>query len=62
MAVHVTFTTTRTLCPPVTMNNVLIPMQTDVKYLGLHLDQRLTWRKYIRTKRHLLYVELRGIY
>jgi hypothetical protein len=24
--------------------NVLIPMQTDIKYLGLHLDKRLTWR------------------
>jgi hypothetical protein len=62
MSVHVTFTTTRKLCPPVTMNNVLIPMQTDVKYLGLHLDQNLTWRKHIRTKRHQLNLELRGIY
>jgi hypothetical protein len=26
----------------VSMNNILIPMQTDVKYLGLHLDQHLT--------------------
>jgi len=32
-SVHVTFTTKRTICPPVTMNNVLIPMQPDVKYL-----------------------------
>ena len=29
-SVHVTFTTKRTLCPPVTTNIVLIPMQPDV--------------------------------
>jgi hypothetical protein len=28
----------------VTMHNTPIPMQTDVKYLELHLDQRLIWR------------------
>jgi hypothetical protein len=33
------------------MSNVQIPTATETKYLGLHLDQRLTWRKYIQTKR-----------
>jgi hypothetical protein len=37
-------------------------MQTDVKHLGLHLDQRLTWRTHIRTKRHHLNLKLRGMY
>jgi histone H2A len=35
--VHVTFTNKRTLCPPLTMNNVLIPMQTDVKSVDRQL-------------------------
>ena len=61
-SIHVTFITKRTLCPPVAMNNVLIPIQTEVKYLGLHLDQRLTWRTRIRTKRHHLNLKLRGMY
>jgi hypothetical protein len=39
------------MCPPVTMNNVQIPTDTETKYLGLHLDQRLTWKKDIKTKR-----------
>jgi hypothetical protein len=60
-SVHVTFTTKRTLCPTVTMNNVPIPMQPDVKYLGLHLHQRLTWRTHIKTKRHHLNLKLRGM-
>jgi hypothetical protein len=60
-AAHVTFTTRRTLCPPVTMNSILIPMQIDVKYPGLHLDQRLTWRTHIKMKRHHLNLKLRGM-
>jgi len=36
-------------------------MQTDVKYLGLHLD-RLTWRAHIRMKRHHLNLKLWGMY
>jgi hypothetical protein len=36
--------TTRNMCPQVNMNNVHIPIKTEVKYLGLHLDQKLTWK------------------
>jgi hypothetical protein len=31
--------------PPVHVNNVQLPQEADVKYLGLHLDKRLTWFK-----------------
>jgi len=44
------------------MNNAPTPMQTDVKYLGLHLDQRLNWRTYIKAKRQHLNLKLRGMY
>jgi hypothetical protein len=27
------------------INNVQLPQEEDVKYLGLHLDRRLTWHK-----------------
>jgi hypothetical protein len=59
---HVTFTTTRAICPQVTMNDVPIPMRTNVKHLGLHLHQRLAWGKHIKTKRRHLNLKLRSMY
>jgi hypothetical protein len=49
--VHITYTTRRETCPPVHINNVHLPQQDDVKYLGLHLDRRLIRCKHIFTKR-----------
>lgn len=51
---HVTFTMRRATCPPVTFNNNQLPQSEDAKYLGMHLDRRLTWRKHIWTKRKQL--------
>jgi hypothetical protein len=52
-SIHVTFTTRTETCPPVHIYNVQLP-QEDVKYLGLHLDRRLTWHKHIFAKRKQL--------
>jgi hypothetical protein len=41
-SVQVTFTTRTGMCPPVHMNNVQLPCADQVKYLGLHLDGKLT--------------------
>ncbi|GBP21683.1 Probable RNA-directed DNA polymerase from transposon X-element [Eumeta japonica] len=49
-SVQVTFTLRRKTCPPVKLCNVEIPQADDAKYLGMHLDRRLTWRKHIWTK------------
>jgi hypothetical protein len=43
-SIHVTLTTRRETCPSVHINGVQLP-QEDVKYLGIHLDTRLTWHK-----------------
>lgn len=48
---HITFTLRKLTCPPVRLNNVILPQHQNVKYLGLHLDRRLTWKKHIETKR-----------
>jgi hypothetical protein len=39
---QITFTTRRIICPQVSINNFPIPIKQEVKYLGLHLDKKLT--------------------
>lgn len=51
---HITFTLRKETCPPVTLNSKPIPQADDTKYLGMHLDRRLTWKKHIFTKRKQL--------
>ena len=48
---HVTFKLKRNTCPRIKFKNINIPQSNEVTYLGIHLDRRLTWRKYIAAKR-----------
>jgi hypothetical protein len=50
-SMHITFTLCNQTCPTVQMGNADLPQKTEVKYLGMHLDRRLTWAKHIKTKR-----------
>jgi hypothetical protein len=47
---HITFTTRRETCPPVHINNIQLHQVEEIKYLGLHLDRRLTWCNHIFAK------------
>ena len=44
------------------MNNKQLPQTNEVKYLGIHLDRRLTWRQHITMKRKQLDHKLRTLY
>jgi hypothetical protein len=44
------------------MNQQPLPQHVSVKYLGLHLDSKLTWRDHIRTKRKQLDLRTRELY
>jgi hypothetical protein len=61
-SVQVTFTLNRMTCPPVKLNYKHLPQADEVKYLGIYLDRRLTWRKHITTKRKQLDLKLRNLY
>lgn len=61
-SVHVTFTLRKESCPSVKMNDIKIPQSNEVKYLGFHLDRRLTWHKHIFTKRKQLGLKFRDMY
>jgi hypothetical protein len=55
---QITFTT-RTIWPQVSINNFPIPIKQEVKYLGLHLDKKLTWQTHIKAKRRQLGLKVR---
>jgi len=57
-SVQVTFALRDDSCPPLQINNVQIPQSDTVKYLGLHLDRRLTWQQHIFNKRKQLGLKL----
>ena len=59
---HVTFTLRRETCPNIQINGIQIPQSNHVKYLGLHLDRRLTWREHIWTKRKQLNLKIRKMF
>jgi hypothetical protein len=60
ISTEITFTT-KTVCPQVTINNFPIPIKQEVKYLGLHLDKKLTWQTHIKAKRRPLELKIRNM-
>lgn len=61
-SVQVIFILRKDFCPPVHLNGQIIPKADDAKYLGIHLDRRITWRKHIWSKRKQLDTQLRNMY
>jgi hypothetical protein len=47
---HITFILRNQIVSTVQMGNVDLSQKNKMKYLGMHLDRRLTWAKHIKTK------------
>ncbi|KAL7293744.1 hypothetical protein TKK_0012811 [Trichogramma kaykai] len=61
-SVNITFTLKKDTCPPIKLNDKVIPQENQVKYLGMHLDRRLTWRPHIWNKRKHLNLKVKKMY
>ena len=59
---HVTFTLKKGDCPPVLFNGITIPNSQHAKYLGMHLDRRLTWRNHSAAKKTQINLKIRAHY
>ena len=59
---HVTFTLREQTCPQVSINNITVSNKDIVRYLGMTLDRRLTWKKHISEKTKQLKEKLRKFY
>lgn len=60
--VHITFTLRRQSCPTLFFCGSAIPHTDRVRYLGLHIDRRLTWNHHVSIKRKLLDGRLKQLY
>lgn len=62
-SVHVMFTYRHTdLKHRVYLENQLIPQAESAKYLGMHLDKRLTWEVHVRTKIKQMKIKTKELY
>jgi hypothetical protein len=50
-SVQINFSLSKKECPQLSLNNVQIPIKNITKYLGVHLDKRLTWAHHTKQKR-----------
>jgi hypothetical protein len=58
----VNFSLRREQCPAIFLNNIQIPASPSTKYLGIYLDNHLTWKEHIRKKRKQIDLKIKDMY
>jgi hypothetical protein len=61
-SLQVTFTLKKGKCPSVYLNNIAILQSSTVKYIGFHLDSRLTWKQQIAKKGKQIDLKVKDLY
>jgi len=49
-SIQCTFTLRKGICTPITLNEQILPTTQSTRYLGIIIDQRLTWNPHLRNK------------
>ena len=47
---------------PIYINGSQIPIAVSAKYLGVHLDKKLTWKKHVLAKKEEIKLQLQAMY
>jgi hypothetical protein len=56
-----TFTLRKISTPDITINDIQIPRKTEIKYLGMTIDSKLTWRQHIAKKRKQINITIKQL-
>ena len=59
---QVTFTLSKNQCPQIFFSNILIPGSSSVRYFGMHMDKKLTWKEHIVKKRKQIDLKFKQLY
>lgn len=59
---HITFSLRKEATPTINLNRIPIPQVDCVKYLGIHMDKRLTWGAHVKAKRNQLNLKTKKMY
>jgi hypothetical protein len=57
----ITFTLRKSSTPDVTFNDIQIPRNTEIKYLGMTIDRKLTWKQHIVKKRKQVNITIKQL-
>jgi hypothetical protein len=57
----ITFTLRKSSTPDVSINDIQIPRKTEIKYLGMTIDSKLTWKQHIAKKRKQVIITIKQL-
>jgi hypothetical protein len=59
---QINFSLRREQCPAIFLNNIQMLASPSTKYLGIYLDNHLTWKEHIGKKRKQINLKIKDMY